>query len=181
MTKQQILNEVETSNWQPKFKFTDNLDAVVDSILQPNEDYFLDLHSKVKEIITRETEFYNNKKDMGLSSSLYPEYNITFADVCNWQKELFEHKAILRSDLIFNLSNNPKLYDEIGFEEEEMLFKKTCDLPNQYINLGLRQINVNVGKWAAPHPLNLENLKQMCFPLQVKNGLTINQFITPCL
>ena len=29
MTKQDILDEVATSQWQPVFTFTDNLDAVV--------------------------------------------------------------------------------------------------------------------------------------------------------
>lgn len=153
--KNKILQEIKTSSWQPKFEFTDDLDKVIDDILKPHEDYFLKLHSKVKEIIETEVEYAEKNEN----------YSITFADVCNWQKELFEHKVMLWSDLMFDLSNNPKLDDEEGFEEEELLFRKTCDLPNMYITLGLRQSNVKVGNWTPPAPMFLEELKSMCFSI----------------
>lgn len=145
MTQKQILKEVETSNWQPKFKFTDNLDAVVDSILLPHEDYVLNLHDKVKEIIEREIEYANQNHET---------YSITFADICNWQKELFEYKVLLWSDLT-------KLDDEEDFEVE------VCSFPNLYINLGLRSTTVKVGNFTPPHPMFLEDLKVMCFPLKI--------------
>ena len=84
MDKQDILDEVATSQWQPAFLFTGDLDAVVDSILKPHEDYFLGLHSKVKEIIEREISY----------AKTADTYQITFADVSNWQKELFEYGTL---------------------------------------------------------------------------------------
>ena len=82
MNKEQILQEVKNSKWQPEFIYTDNLNDVVDDILKPHEDYFLNLHEKVKEIIEREIEYGKTVEN----------YKITFADTCNWQKELFEYK-----------------------------------------------------------------------------------------
>ncbi len=156
MTKEQILNEVATSKWQPKFEFTDDLDAGVDSILKPHEDYFLGLHEKVKEIIEREI-----KRLSGLNfGRLFDprDGKITFADVCNWQKELFEEKYNKVSDLIFDWSNNPEKCTDKEFDT-------LCSLPNMHINLGIRQSNVKVGEWTPPHPMFLEDLKEMCFTI----------------
>ena len=193
MTKQEILSEVEYGNFQPEFEFTNDLDTVVNSILKPHEDYFLGLHSKVKEIIEREIErtktivnsfsalsmiksiefanpddkyhcgegiviqgksnFIEYIKDKlpddhtiedAVNSNYLPfllegYYEITFADVCNWQKELFEHKK--------NIA-----YGKIS-------------LPNLHINLGLRTTNVKVNEWNPPTPMFLEDLKEMCFPI----------------
>lgn len=97
MTKEQILNEVATSNWQPQFEFTIDLDAVVDSINKPHEDYFLGMNPVVKEIIERGIKHC-------IGNRIYDDnynYQITFADVCNWQKELFEYKKrIIRNQYI---------------------------------------------------------------------------------
>ena len=58
MTLKDIKNEVSQSKWQPMFEFTTDLDAVVDSILKPHEDYFLvGLHGKVKEIVLDTIKF----------------------------------------------------------------------------------------------------------------------------
>jgi len=87
--------------------------------------------------------------------------------LCQWQKELLEHKRALSSNLIFKLSN--KLSDdEEEFKKEEELFIKTCNLPNMHIKLGLRTTNVKVGDWIPPHPMFLEELKSMCFPLNLE-------------
>ena len=158
MTEQDILHEVATSKWQPEFEFTDDLDEVVDSILKPHEDYFLGLHSKVEEIIEREI-FYAITVD---------NYKITFADVCNWQKELFEYKKRKIEDLVslIQYGDRANLSDSY----------KAQDLPNQYINLGLRDTNVKVGKWIPPAPMFLENLKEMCFPVKTiteDNDITV--------
>lgn len=149
MTQPQISREVATSSWQPTFEFTTDLDTVVDSILKPHEDYFLKLHSKVEEIIEREIAY---AKTVDL-------YQITFADVCNWQKELFEHKK----ELI-----------EETFTEKVALAGRASRLPNQHITLGLRTTNVEVGDWTPPHPMFLKDLKEMCFPIKVEN----NEFLT---
>ena len=158
MTEQDILHEVATSKWQPVFTFTDDLDAVVDSILKPHEDYFLGLHSKVKGIIQREISY----------AKTVDTYQITFADVSNWQKELFEYKKRKIEDLVslIQYGDRANLSDSY----------KAQDLPNQYINLGLRDTNVKVGKWIPPAPMFLENLKEMCFPVKTiteDNDITV--------
>ena len=165
MTNQDILDEVATSQWQPKFTFTDDLDKVVDSILKPHEDYFLELHSKVKEIIERETSY----------AETVDTYQITFADVSNWQKELFEYKR----ETIDKLISPSDFYDlctDEEFDEIRKFKSKVANLPNQHINLGLRDTNVKVGKWIPPAPMFLENLKEMCFPVKTiteDNDITV--------
>lgn len=151
MTQEQIFNEVANSNWQPTFTGTFSLDEAVDSILKPHEDYFLGLHDKVKEIIEREIHYAKTISD----------YRITFADICNWQKELFEHKIEIIDRNIRNI--NP---DEDWFFGRDST-KIYIDLPNQYINLGLRKTSVKVGNWRPPHPIILDELKEMCFPISV--------------
>lgn len=167
MTKEDILNEVATSNWQPKFEFTNNLDLVVDSILKPHEDYFLGLHSKVKEIIEREIERlsgFNFGRLFNLRDS-----QITFEDICNWQKELFKYKKCLigntqiQSETYQTTEEYKKMFPALY--EYKLFANKVKNLPNQYINLGLRKINVKVGDWTPPHPMFLEDLKEMCFPV----------------
>ena len=158
MTEQDILHEVATSKWQPEFEFTENLDEVVDSILKPHEDYFLGLHSKVKGIIQREISY----------AKTVDTYQITFADVSNWQKELFEYKKRKIEDLVslIQYGDRANLSDSY----------KAQDLPNQYINLGFRDTNVKVGKWIPPAPMFLENLKEMCFPVKTiteDNDITV--------
>jgi hypothetical protein len=148
MTKSEILQQVAESTWQPEFEFTDDLNHVVDSILKPHEDYFLGLHSKVQEIIKREIAYANSVDN----------YTITFADICNWQKELFEHKKDLIDIAVSTLHEN----------YENMFALKAGCLPNQHINLGLRTVNVRVGNWYPPKPMFLEDLKEMCFPLALE-------------
>ncbi len=166
MTNQDILDEVATSKWQPEFEFTDDLDAVVDSILKPHEDYFLGLHSKVEEIIEREI-FYAITVD---------NYKITFADACNWQKELFEHKMkiIKGHSLILSNINWQAVANSQSTLNKLRISERAIKLPNQYINLGLRQTNVKVGEWTPPAPMFLEDLKGMCFPLKISD----NEFLT---
>lgn len=67
----------------------------------------------------------------------------TWADACNIQKFL----QTARLDLI---KNDPEKYS---------------DLPNQHINLGLRKIEVKVGKWTPPHPMFLQELVDKIFPV----------------
>jgi len=152
MTKLQILQQVAESNWQPEFEFTDDIDRVVDSILKPHEDYFLGLHSKIKEIIKREISYAKSVDN----------YTITFADICNWQKELFEHKKELIDVAVSNLDQQ-----DLESHHTQFAIKAGC-LPNQHINLGLRIVNVRVGNWNPPKPMFLEDLKEMCFPLMLE-------------
>lgn len=171
MTKEQILKEIANSNWQPTFRFTDDLDAVVDSILQPHEDYFLELHGKVKEIIEREVSYFNGLKNMNPFYPEHSEYKITFADVCNWQKELYEHKKYQMQEWVDRANcieqDNIKPYE---ISDREVLIKCINYLPNQYINLGLRLTNVIVGNFIPPHPMFLVDLKEMCFPIIIENS-----------
>lgn len=155
MTKEQIIQEVSKSSWQPKFEFTDNLDAAVDSILKPHEDYFLGLHDKVKEIIEREIGVANSEELIDFGNGVY---QITFADISNWQKQLFEHKKFKISQLV-----TLKQYGDI---DDIIAARKTESLPNQHINLGLRQTNVKVGNWTPPAPMFLEELKEICLPIK---------------
>ena len=138
--KERLLSTVKNSKWQPNFHYTNDLDAVVDDICKPHEDYIvLGIRDKVNEIIFREIEYYQAN----------PDATITFADVCNWQKELFKHKLELISE-----------------SDDE----KIRNLPNQYINLGLRKSLVTVGEDTPPNPMFLEELKELCFPLTFKSS-----------
>ena len=185
MTPEQILNEVATSEWQPEFSFTDDLDAVVDSILRPHEDYFLGLHEPMKEIIKREIDFVFEHKplefhshnwdseediaktDKELSQRLQRKnYQITFADVCNWQKELFEYKEKIWGEQVNEAIDNKWMGKVVELK----------NLPNRHINLGLRTTNVNVGNWTPPHPMFLQDLKGMCFPISIEVFKNIAEF-----
>jgi hypothetical protein len=155
MTKEQILLEVETSKFQPEFNFITDLDTVVNDINKPHEDYFLGLNDKVKNIIQREILFRNSIETFNAS--------ISFIDVCNWQRELFEYKT----ELIFGILNEntedwENIESVIKFEEYQ---QKVYNLPNQHINLGLRQTNVKHAQWVPLAPILLEGLKPMCFPI----------------
>ena len=146
-----ILKQIASSSWQPKFKFTDNMDLAIDSILRGHEDYFLNLHQKVIDIISDSVFVIQNIiEDEG-------KFTLTFADVCNWQKQLFEHKKEL---INYHNDKNP----------QQMLAEKCKNLPNQYINLGLRKANVKVGDWTPPEPLFLDDLKGMSFPIIVEES-----------
>lgn len=171
MNKEQILNEVSTSTWQPVFEFTDDLDKVVDDILEPHEDYFLGLHRKVKEIIEREIDYFTEYHKQCVSAG-EPEqayYQITFADVCNWQKELFEYKKDLIKGHSLTLSNIN--WQAVANSQSTLnklrVSEQAIKLPNQHIELGLRTTNVTVGNWTPPHPIFLEELKSMCFPINL--------------
>lgn len=164
MTPNEILQEVTTSSWQPVFHYTDNLDEVVDNILKPHEDYFLKLHSKVKEIIQREIDF----------ATLNEVYEINFHMLCQWQKELFEFKKYIVHK---KSCKNIDMYEDgdVDLEQFNYYQDKLDELPNLYIKLGLRTTNVKVGDWTPPHPMFLEDLKSMCFPILRKEELVARE------
>jgi hypothetical protein len=136
------------------FEFTDDLDAVIDSVLKPREDYFLGLHSKVKEIIETEIADYER-------GDITEVYEISFNNLCNWQKELFEHKK----EIIWNFTKPRPKTEYFNLD----LAEKALSLPNQHINLGLRQSDGKVADCTPPEPMFLENLKELCFPISTEN------------
>jgi hypothetical protein len=148
------------------FEFTDNLDAVVDSVLKPREDYFLGLHSKVKEIIETAIADYER-------GDITEFYEISFNNVCNWQKELFEHKMNIikgHSQILSNINWQAAARSQSTLNKLE-ISEKAIKLPNQHIKLGLRTTNVKVGNWTPPEPMFLEGLKSMCFPINVVENI----------
>ena len=175
MNKEQILNEVANSDWQPEFEFTDDLDRVVDAILKPHEDYFLGLHSKVKEIINREIDYFTDyhKQCVSVGEPEQSYYKVTFADMCNWQKELFEHKKRIIADFYNELNEDLSIDGAMRLSTKIRIIE---ELPNLYLDvenkLGLRNSIVTVGKWTPPHPIYLEDLKEMCFPIKVMQDKT---------
>lgn len=77
-----ILLESEQGSFQPKFQVCNNLYEVTDDMLKPHEDYHLNLHESVVNIICNEINY----------SYTTPDYTITFNDACNIQKVLFNDK-----------------------------------------------------------------------------------------
>ena len=188
MNKEQILKEVLTSKILPEFEFTSDLDAVIDSALKTREDYFLGLHSKVKEIIKREIDFVLEPKPETFYSSFFTSeedirdvdkelsehlkqknYQITFEDVCKWQKELFEYKKYQIQEWIERA--NCIEQDEVKPYEvsnRDALIKKIKNLPNQHINLGLRQTDIKDDNWINVNYKRLEEFKELCFPIDTE-------------
>ena len=146
MTQKQVLQEVANSEWQPIFMSTTSLAEATDSILKHHEDYFLGLHDKVNEIIEREIHYAKTISD----------YQITFADICGWQKELHNYKLRKANEVLIKpIENN----EDLSFQQ------KIATLPNLFINLGLRKTSVKVGNWTPPQPIFLNELIEMVFPI----------------
>jgi hypothetical protein len=174
MTKEEIFQEVATNEWQPEFEFTDDLDAVIDSILKPREDYFLGLHGKVKGIIETAIADYER-------GDITEGYKISFNNVCNWQKELFEHKMNIikgHSQILSNINWQAAARSQSTLNKLE-ISEKAIKLQNQHIKLGLRQSNVKVGEWTPPAPMFLEDLKEMCFPIDLSNFGNVVKYREP--
>ena len=51
--------------------------------------------------------------------------------------------------------------------DRDALLKRINNLPNQEINLGLRQKEVTVSGRKCPPPMLLEELKEFCFPIKI--------------
>ena len=101
MTKQDILNEVANSKWQPEFEFTDNINDAVDSILKPHEDYGLRLHSELIKILEEEEELASNGQDL----------LINIGWLLDVQKRVYDHKLSLLTDEFAWL---PNLHIDLG-------------------------------------------------------------------
>lgn len=142
MTFQDIINEVESSSWQPEFEWVDSIEEVSERINSPHEDYPLGVYPTIQMI--------------GL---LKHEGRFDWAGACNIQKFLQTYKLCqikyAREDL--------QLFPD-SVESETR--RKYCALPNQHINLGLRKTNVQVGSWPPPHPMFLQELVEKIFPVQ---------------
>lgn len=156
-TYEEIKKQAAKMNVQ--LEFTTDLDNALDLVLKAREDYFLGLHSKVKEIIQREIDFckgvYDSRESVKLS---------------DWQKELFEYKfQIIEQTLRGN--GDLAIISETK-DDHYYLGKRLKELPNQHINLGLRKTNGKVGEWNLPEPIFLENLKSLCFPIDDWINLT---------
>ncbi len=136
--KNQIINEVRTSNFQPTFKFTDNLKEAVDSINRPHEDYDLDLNDVVKSII--EEESLKGFTDTTTNPFIYA---ISLNKIFEWQKKILKVKL----------------------EKAELSNKS---YPNLYIKIGLRTHSVKVGNWNPPPPLFLQEFSELLFPIELR-------------
>jgi hypothetical protein len=144
MTFQDIINEVESSSWQPEFEWVSSLREVSDRINAPHEDYPLGVRPTIDMI----------EGFAGVDK-------ITWADACNIQKFLFTAKQ----DQIRNaVEDSNKCIDEPGLSIHRVAGKYEC-LPNLHINLGLRKVEVKVGEWNPPHPMFLQDLVNAIFPV----------------
>lgn len=144
MTFQDIINEVESSNWQPKFKWVDTIGECSRLINLPHEDHPLGV---------------SPTSDMILS--FHGEKTFTWADACNIQKFLFTAKQDQIENII-NDSNTHLDYPELTIHKTD---RWCSNLPNQHINIGLRKIEVQVGNWKPPHPMFLQDLIERIFPI----------------
>ena len=141
MKFQDIINEIESSSWQPEFEWVSSLKEVSERINAPHEDYPIGVEPTIQML--------------GL---LKHEERFDWGDACNIQKFLQIEK--LRQ--IKNAREDLQLFpDSVESETRE----KYCALPNQHINLGLRKTNVQVGSWAPSHPMFLQELVDAIFPV----------------
>ena len=144
MTKQDILNEVANSKWQPEFEFTDSIYDVVDSILKPHEDYGLGLHSELIKILEeeKETDF------------------ISFDKACKYQKRLFNHKLSL---ITAEYAWLPNLYIDLGIRNTDVIVGNWIP-PKHYSiwNLIDMCFPISTGQWhmISNHNEILKNLTQ---------------------
>lgn len=147
MTISQIYKEVENSTWQPTFKYTVCQADAIDSMLLPHEDYFLQLHDCVKEILDEESNHF-----------AVNDFYINIKYALNLQSRLFKSKK--------DKFSNPK-YDNIILE-------------NMYIKLGIRTTKVSVGGWNPPIGIDVNELIEECFPIDIASFCNLNyvaQFI----
>lgn len=146
MNKYNILREVEESKFQPEYIPTKDINEAVLDIMTGHEDYELkELHNAVLNILKEETQYFAKETQI----------NIDFTYACNLQNVLYKAKKTAIENY---LNDNTKT------EEQK---KRIQSLPNQHINLGLRQKNVKVNDWTPPEPLQLLSLIDMCFPIMV--------------
>jgi len=144
MTFNQILQEVKTSKWQPEFYWEKDIWVVADKINKPHEDYPLGVQ-KTQEIITI---FKGSDR-------------ILFSDACQMQKELFDDKKSQIEGSKLWLANPENTY----FAACYLGHQRVVELPNQYINLGLRRTQVKVGPWTPPATEFLFDLIPNIFPI----------------
>lgn len=153
MTKEQILERIDTTQ-KPKFKFTEDLYAVIEDMLNPDDIYFSNLRQKIIEIIDNEIVYA--KRISGIIT-----YNITFGNIEKAQKILSDYiKQVIEQTLVGE--GDLAIISET---KDHYLKIKLNSLLNQHINLGLRKTNVNIDTCIFPEPEYLEGLKDMCFPI----------------
>jgi hypothetical protein len=153
MTFQDIIHEAVQSKWQPTFGWTNPIDIAADCINLPHEDYPLGVGSTTAAI--RE-----------MSESI----RVTWADACNIQKYVFQHKMQAIDILLSEDHSQLETPDLRPWAES---------LPGRYINLGLRRIEVQVGHWKPPHPMFLQDLIEKVFPVTLSSTIGIPQVSCP--
>jgi hypothetical protein len=142
MTFLDILNEVESSSWQPEFEWVSSSKEVSEKINSPHEDYPLGV-----------------RPTMDMINAFAGVEKITWADACNIQKFLFTAKQ----DQIKNaVEDSDKYLDEPELSIHEVAGKYER-LPNLHINLGMRKTEVKVGDWNPPHPMFIQDLIEQIF------------------
>lgn len=145
MTFQDIIKEVESSTWQPEFEWVSSIEEVADRINAPHEDYPIGVKPTIQMI--------------GLMKD---EQRITWADACNIQKFLQTAKL---KEIEFAKVMADNEWETFGDTLEYTKLESITQLPNQHISLGLRKTNVQVGSWAPPHPMFLQELIDKIFPV----------------
>lgn len=103
MTFQDIINEVESSAWQPEFEWVSSIKEVSERINSPHEDYPLGVQPTIQ--------------ILGL---LTDEKTLSWADACNIQKFLFIDKQDQIRNSSGKLSHLPNQFINLGLRRTEV-------------------------------------------------------------
>jgi len=147
-----IIFTCQTSTWQPKFAFSDNIMDVAKCINYGHEDLGI-LNDATRQIIERLV--------------VAKKHRFSWQDICDIQQELYDSKRyIIKMEKVrYELleSSNNKNFD---MRAECRYVNKLLNLPNLDIPLGLRKRFVKVGTYKPPHNVYLPLLIKHIFPVQ---------------
>ena len=154
-----------------RLSYSEDIDKALTSLLDTYCDDEIDLSKNIKYLIRKEGEFYHKDK----------AYQFSFDKFCEWQKYLFDirNRKINTIQLLvkdvelteYYKKNFPDLY------KGKLTANRVAKLPNQNINLGIRQTDIDENKAKS---LFLSDMVVTYFPIKVeKERLYLSKDVVP--